>query len=88
MKHPLSDSITSITNQQMSVSELVSVPPNPAEVEADFWRELQEIETEAMGWTPLAPGSYLHTVSVESPFIEIVGVASVNMAADNVLWLF
>jgi len=28
-------------------------------IEADFQRELAEIETERMGWTPLEPGVYL-----------------------------
>lgn len=77
----------SITNQR----QLAATPPaatlDLAEVEADFWRELQEIEAEAMGWAELAPGTYLHTACVQGPFIEIVGVASASMAADNVLWL-
>jgi hypothetical protein len=32
----------------------------PPEIEADFWRELAEIEAESMGWTPLEPGVYFH----------------------------
>ena len=35
----------------------------------------------------MAPGTYLHTACVQGPFIEIVGVASASMVADNVLWL-
>ena len=76
-----------ITNARTSTAAQHAAKPSPAEVEADFWRELQELEAEAMGWTELAPGSYLHTTSVESPFIEIVGVASASMVTDNVLWL-
>jgi hypothetical protein len=59
----------------------------PDQIEADFSRELQEIEAESIGWTPLDPGAYLHTGSEQPAFIEIVGQACVSMAADNVLWL-
>ena len=76
-----------ITNLRTLAAAQETAKPNLAEVEADFWRELQEIEAEAMGWAELAPGSYLHTACVQGPFIEIVGVASASMAADNVLWL-
>lgn len=31
-----------------------------ADIEADFWRELAQIEAESIGWLPLAPGVYLH----------------------------
>lgn len=76
-----------ITNQQTLSAEQRVANPSASDVEADFWRELQEIEAEAIGWTELVPGAYLHTASEQGPFIEIVGVASANMAAENVLWL-
>lgn len=69
-----------------------------ADIEADFWRELQalealhpqemaEIEAESIGWTELAPGTYLHTANEQASVIDIVGIATASMAADNVLWL-
>jgi hypothetical protein len=69
-----------------------------ADIEADFWRELHaieetnnremaEIEAESMGWTELAPGTYLHTANEQTTVIDIVGIATTNMVADNVLWL-
>ena len=69
-----------------------------ADIEADFWRELQalenmhqqemaEIEAESIGWTELAPGTYLHTANEQAAVIDIVGIATASMAADNVLWL-
>jgi hypothetical protein len=76
-----------ITNHRLSELEHASSQPSPAEVEADFWRELQEIEAESIGWTELDASAYLHTTFVEGPFVEIVGIASASMAADNVLWL-
>lgn len=60
--------------------------PSPAQIEADFWRELAEIEAEAIGWLPLAPGCYLHTGSDQS-VIEVVGQATAGMAGANVLWV-
>jgi hypothetical protein len=56
------------------------------ELEADFWRELKEIEAESMGWIPLDAGAYLHVGSDEEE-IQIVGVACASMAGSNVLWL-
>jgi hypothetical protein len=69
-----------------------------ADIEADFWRELQaletmhqqemaELEAESIGWTELAPGTYLHTANEQATVIDIVGIATASMAADNVLWL-
>lgn len=57
-----------------------------ANIEADFERELAEIEAESIGWHMLADGAYLHMGS-NSPVIEITGVASAAMANSNVLWL-
>lgn len=77
-------------------------PPTPAptaaDIEADFWRELQaleaahpqdmaEIEAESIGWTPLEPGTYLHTANENLASIHIVGIATASMDTDNVLWL-
>lgn len=85
-----------ITNQRPSSP--APQAPRAADIEADFWRELQalkaahpqemaEIEAESIGWTPLEPGAYLHTASEELPTIDIVGIATASMATDNVLWL-
>ena len=57
----------------------------PSTVEADFWRELKEIEAESIGWIPL-DGAYLHVGSDEA-VIEVVGVAHASMASSNVLWV-
>ena len=58
----------------------------PSTVEADFWRELAEIEAEAIGWIPLDTGAYLHVGSTEA-VIEVVGMAHAAMADSNVLWV-
>lgn len=59
-----------------------------AEIEADFWRELAEIEAESIGWRALDEGAYLHMGSADATVIEIVGIATASMADQNVLWLF
>ena len=56
-----------------------------AEIEAEFWRELAEIEAESIGWLPLGEGCYLHTGN-DSAEILIVGTASASLAGHNVLW--
>ncbi len=58
----------------------------PSAVEAEFWRELKEIEAESIGWIPLDAGAYLHVGSGEA-VIEVVGVAHASMASSNVLWV-
>ncbi len=58
---------------------------NSSTVEADFWRELKEIEAESIGWIPL-DGAYLH-VGSDAAVIEVVGVAHASMAGSNVLWV-
>jgi hypothetical protein len=86
-----------ITNKSSAPSHHANKPA-AANIEADFWRELQaleeahpqemaDIEAESIGWTPLAPDAYLHTASEDLPTIHIVGIATASMAADNVLWL-
>lgn len=55
-------------------------------IEADFWRELAEIEAESMGWQALGEGAYLH-VGSDQALIEITGCATAAMAGCNVLWV-
>jgi hypothetical protein len=65
----------------------ISGPTPTADIEADFWRELAEIEAEAIGWVPLGEGCYLHTGN-DSTEVLIVGTATAGMAGINVLWAF
>ena len=58
----------------------------PSTLDADFGRELAEIEAESIGWIPLDAGVYLHVGSDEA-VIEVVGVAHASMADSNVLWV-
>ena len=60
--------------------------PNHDQLQADFLRELAEVEAESMGWIPLDDGVYLHLGSDEE-IVEIVGLADAGMAGANVLWL-
>ena len=60
--------------------------PDHDQLQADFLRELAEIETESMGWIPLDEGVYLHLGSDEE-VVEIVGLADAGMAGVNVLWI-
>ena len=60
--------------------------PKSSSIEADFWRELAEIEAESIGWHAIEEGAYLH-VGSDALVIEVVGVASASMACANVLWL-
>ncbi len=49
------------------------------DIEADFWRELKEIEAESIGWLPLEPGAYLHVGDANA--IEVlVGVPQAGYA--------
>lgn len=65
----------------------ISNPATAADIEADFWRELADIEAESIGWLPLGEGCYLHTGN-DSAEILIVGSASASMVDSNVLWLY
>jgi hypothetical protein len=56
------------------------------DLEADFQRELAEIEAESMGWTPLEPGVYLHKGSDDTEVV-ITGQATTEMAGMNVVWV-
>jgi hypothetical protein len=87
--------ITNLRPNPLQINEKTS----GADIEADFWRELKaikittnlelsDLETESIGWTKLAPGSHLHTANEQSGLIDIVGIATSSMVADNVLWLF
>jgi len=53
-------------------------------IEEDFWTELAQIQS--IGWIPLDEGAYLH-VGSDAPVIQVVGIAKVEMAGSNVLWL-
>lgn len=55
-------------------------------IEADFLRELAEIEAESMGWQPLEQGVYLHKGSDDTEVV-ITGQATPAMAGMNVLWV-
>jgi len=43
------------------------------DIEADFWRELAEIQAESLGWLPLEPGVYLHVSDTEAVEVLVVG---------------
>ena len=55
-------------------------------IEADFLRELAEIEVESMGWQLLEPGVYLHK-GLDDTEVVITGQATAEMAAVNVMWV-
>lgn len=57
------------------------------ELEAEFLRELAELEAESIGWMPLGDGAYLHLGKPEEEevVITVVGVPEVGMAGVNVL---
>jgi hypothetical protein len=54
----------------------------PPEIEADFQRELVEIEAESLGWLPLEPGAYLHISDETATEVLVVGLPQ---AGDAVL---
>jgi hypothetical protein len=58
------------------------------DIEADFQRELAEIESESIGWTPLEPGVYLHVSDAKATEVLVVGMATDVMQASTVLWLY
>ncbi len=57
------------------------------EIEADFQRELAEIEAESIGCTPLEPGVYFHK-GLDDTAVLITGQATTVMAGVNVLWVY
>jgi hypothetical protein len=50
------------------------------DIEANFKRELDEIEAESMGWTPLEPGVYLYVSDETAAEVLVVGVAQTGEA--------
>ena len=44
------------------------------ELEADFLRELAELEAESIGWQPLEPGVYLHVEDDQATEVLVVGI--------------
>ena len=64
----------------------ITGPAHTADIEAEFWRELADIEAESIGWLPLGEGCYLHTGN-DSAEILIVGTASASLAGLNMLWV-
>ncbi|WP_396436182.1 hypothetical protein [Limnohabitans sp.] len=65
----------------------ITGPAHPADIEAEFWRELADIEAESIGWIALDEGCYLHTCTQASEVL-IVGTASATLAGHNVLWVY
>ena len=60
---------------------------NPDTIEADFLRELLEIQAESIGWIPLEEGVYLHEGDESATEVLIVGLARADMQSSNVLWM-
>lgn len=50
------------------------------DIEADFQRELTEIEAESLGWTPLEPGVYLHVSDTNAAEVLVAGVPQAGAA--------
>ncbi len=50
------------------------------EIEADFQRELAEIEAESLGWMPLEPGVYLHVSDASATEVLVVGMPQAGAA--------
>ncbi len=50
------------------------------DIEADFQREMAEIEAESLGWTPLEPGVYLHVSDESAAEVLVVGVPQAGAA--------
>lgn len=49
-------------------------------IEADFLRELAEIEAEPIGWIPLEPGAYLHVEDDQATEVLVVGIPQAGAA--------
>lgn len=52
----------------------------PPYIEADFQRELAEIEAESLGWQPLEPWAYLHVSDDQATEVLVVGVPQAGAA--------
>jgi hypothetical protein len=61
---------------------------NAERIEADFQRELAQIEAESIGWTPLEPGVYLHVSDATATEVLVVGLARAEMHSTNLLWVY
>ncbi len=57
----------------------------PSDIEADFWRELREIEAESMGWQPLEVGAWLHAGDEQATTVTVVGVPDLALSGQAVL---
>ena len=64
--------------------DTLPLPPLDA-IEADFLRELREIESEAMGWQPLEPGVYLHAGDPQAHTVTVVGLPDITLSGQAVL---
>lgn len=51
-----------------------------SDIEADFKRELAEIQTESIGWQHLEPGVYLHVSDANVTEVLVVGVPEAGAA--------
>ena len=58
------------------------------DIEADFQRELAEIQVESMGWIPLDEGVYLHVSDVNAAEVLVVGLVRADMQSANLLWVY
>lgn len=59
----------------------------PQSIEADFWRELREIEAEAMGWQSLEAGAWLHAGDPNATTVTVVGQPDAALIGQAVLLL-
>lgn len=55
------------------------------DIETDFWRELREIEAEAMGWQPLEAGAWLHAGDPDAVTVTVVGLPDTTLSGQAVL---
>ena len=58
------------------------------DIEADFQRELAEIEAESMNWTPLEPRVYLYVSDENAAEVLVVGLVRADMQTANLLWVY
>ena len=49
-------------------------------IEADFLRELAQIQAESIGWQPLEPGVYLHVEDDQATEVLVVGMPQAGAA--------
>ena len=59
---------------------LTSDVMNNTQIDADFLRELAEIEAESIGWIPLEEGAYLHESNLNATEVLVVGVPQAGEA--------